>query len=77
MDLSNLLNIVDRITREGDAVIEQLESVLGGEPLEDQNPNALDRIGDMLAGIASLARGEDFADEALVLADEIDEFLDN
>jgi len=51
-------------TRLGWAVAEQLRDILGGEPLEAQNSNALDQIKDFLA-----QRGED------AVASEIEAYL--
>lgn len=51
MELSDLIEICRSWNRMGWAVQSQLESVLDGSPLEDQNPNALEMILDFLRDV--------------------------
>lgn len=72
MTLEQLFSLCSRFQQMGDSVAEQACAVVvDGEPLEDQNANALRRIGDFLLHVEREARRADDAD----LADEAAELF--
>lgn len=55
MDLSDVIDICRAWDRLGWAVQSQLDAVLDGRDIEDQNPNAMDMVDEFLAVVAEKA----------------------
>ena len=70
MDLELFLELAKSYNGLGWAVQEQLESVVKGEPMEEQNSNALRMIADWLGGACDDVEG------AGDLAEELEQYID-
>ena len=78
MNLYTVMQICDAYARLGGAVQEQLQDVVSGAPVEDQNANALKMIRDFLTDQVSPGDDEDgLSLEVNEIATEIDEHLAN
>jgi len=69
MDNQDLVKVCE--STHGTAISEQLEAVLSGEGMDDQNNNALSLIAKFLRKYAKKYDNEEWSD----LADEIDRYL--
>lgn len=69
MDVSEVLELHDLIAGLGDAVVDQMRAIAEGEPLDEQNSNALAAIRPVLVSF----RGREI--DTFGLIHEIDEHL--
>ena len=78
MVISDLIQICHSWNRMGWAVQGQLDSLLDGQPIEDQNPNALDMVLDFLRDVDRVVAWCDdrrLREQVTVLHEQITESL--
>jgi hypothetical protein len=75
MKVSEFLSLARSVMRQGDAITEQLDAVVAGQPLEDQNPNALRIISFEILRELALVEDEELAEDAFDLMERIDTYL--
>jgi hypothetical protein len=77
MDLADFFNIADRYRNLGDSVQDQMKEASTLDPaiMEECNPNALRMAAEFLNWLAHHSDGDQLADEARDVVNEINKYL--